>query len=289
MFVPDLRGLSLVELLKRTVKDFIEDEMPIYASALAFQMLFSLFPFLLFLIALIGFLDLQKFFDWIQQQAALFLPAQAMGPVNEVIAQFQTERAGLFSLGIVLALWTASAGVRSTMSAMNKAYDVEEGRPAWKRIPLSVFYTVGIALMLLSAAGLMVVGPEVMRWLAGWVGLEQLIVTLWTWLRWPVAILLMILAVAVTYYVAPDVEQSFRFITPGSVVAVLVWIVATLGFGLYVQNFGHYDATYGSVGAIIVMLLYFFISSAVLLFGAELNAVIEHHHPEGKAPGEKEL
>lgn len=289
MFVPDLRGLSLVELLKRTVKDFIEDEMPIYASALAFQMLFSLFPFLLFLIALIGFLDLQKFFDWIQQQAALFLPAQAMGPVNEVIAQFQTERAGLFSLGIVLALWTASAGVRSTMSAMNKAYDVEEGRPAWKRITLSVFYTVGIALMLLSAAGLMVVGPEVMRWLAGWVGLEQLIVTLWTWLRWPVAILLMILAVAVTYYVAPDVEQSFRFITPGSVVAVLVWIVASLGFGLYVQNFGHYDATYGSVGAIIVMLLYFFISSAVLLFGAELNAVIEHHHPEGKAPGEKEL
>ena len=289
MFVPDLRGLSLVELLKCTVKDFIEDEMPIYASALAFQMLFSLFPFLLFLIALIGFLDLQKFFDWIQQQAALFLPAQAMGPVNEVIAQFQTERAGLFSLGIVLALWTASAGVRSAMSAMNKAYDVEEGRPAWKRIPLSVFYTVGIALMLLSAAGLMVVGPEVMRWLAGWVGLEQLIVTLWTWLRWPVAILLMILAVAVTYYVAPDVEQSFRFITPGSVVAVLVWIVASLGFGLYVQNFGHYDATYGSVGAIIVMLLYFFISSAVLLFGAELNAVIEHHHPEGKAPGEKEL
>jgi len=289
MFGPDLRGLGLVELLKCTVKDFIEDEMPIYASALAFQMLFSLFPFLLFLIALIGFLDLQKFFDWIQQQAALFLPAQAMGPVNEVIAQFQTERAGLFSLGIVLALWTASAGVRSTMSAMNKAYDVEEGRPAWKRIPLSVFYTVGIALMLLSAAGLMVVGPELMRWLAGWVGLEQLIVTLWTWLRWPVAILLMILAVAVTYYVAPDVEQSFRFITPGSVVAVLVWIVASLGFGLYVQNFGHYDATYGSVGAIIVMLLYFFISSAVLLFGAELNAVIEHHHPEGKAPGEKEL
>lgn len=289
MFVLDLRGFGLVELLKCTVKGFIEDEMPIYASALAFQMLFSLFPFLLFLIALIGFLDLQKFFDWLQQQAALFLPAQAMGPLNEVIAQFQTERAGLFSLGIVLALWSASAGVRSAMSAMNKAYDVTEGRPLWKRVSLSLFYTVGIALMLLGAAGLMVVGPEVMKWLAGWVGLEQLIVTLWTWLRWPVAILLMILAVAVTYYVAPDVEQSFRFITPGSVVAVLVWIVASLGFGLYVQNFGRYDATYGSVGAIIVLLLYFFISSAVLLFGAELNAVIEHHHPEGKAPGEKEL
>lgn len=287
MFVLDLRGLGVIGLLKLTVRDFIDDEMPIYASALAFQMLFSLFPFLLFLIALIGFLDLQNFFDWLQQQASLLLPAQAMDQVNAAIAQFQTQRVGLFSVGIILALWTASAGVRSTMTAMNKAYDVEEGRPAWKRIPLSILYTIGIALMLLSAAGLMVVGPEVMSWLAARVGLEQLIVTLWTWLRWPVAILLLILALAVIYYVAPDVEQDFRFITPGSVIAVLVWIAASLGFGFYVQNFGNYDATYGSVGAIIIMLLYFFISAAVLLFGAELNAVIEHHHPEGKDPGEK--
>ncbi|WP_349573367.1 YihY/virulence factor BrkB family protein [Azotobacter salinestris] len=289
MHLLDLRGMGLVEVLKCTVKDFMDDEMPTYASALAFQMLFSLFPFLLFLIALIGFLDLQRFFDWLQQQAALLLPAQAMDTVNTVIAQFQQQRAGLFSVGIIVALWTASAGVRSTMQAMNKAYDVKEGRPAWKRIPLSVLYTVGIALMLLSAAALMLVGPEVMSWLAGWVGLEQLIVTLWTWLRWPMAVLLLILAVAVIYYVAPDVEQSFRFITPGSVLAVLVWIAASLGFGFYVRSFGNYDATYGSVGAIIVMLLYFFISAAVLLFGAEMNAVIEHHHPEGKDPGEKRL
>nr|WP_302226049.1 YihY/virulence factor BrkB family protein [Azotobacter vinelandii]WKN20350.1 YihY/virulence factor BrkB family protein [Azotobacter vinelandii] len=289
MHLLDLRGMGPVEVLKCAVKDFMDDEMPTYASALAFQMLFSLFPFLLFLIALIGFLDLQKFFDWLQQQAALLLPVQAMDTVNSVIAQFQQERAGLFSLGIVAALWTASAGVRSTMQAMNKAYDVAESRPAWKRIPLSVLYTIGIALMLLSAAGLMLIGPEVMTWLAGWVGLEQLIVTLWTWLRWPVAILLLILVVAVIYYVAPDVEQRFRFITPGSVLAVLVWIATSLGFGFYVGNFGNYDATYGSVGAIIVMLLYFFISAAVLLFGAELNAVIEHRHPEGKDPGEKKL
>ncbi|GAB3384219.1 YihY/virulence factor BrkB family protein [Azotobacter armeniacus] len=288
MHLLDLRGMGLVEILKCTVKDFMDDEMPTYASALAFQMFFSLFPFLLFLIALIGFFDLQNFFDWLQQQAALLLPAEVMDQVNAVITQFQTERVGLFSVGIVVALWAASAGVRSTMLAMNKAYDVEEGRPAWKRIPLSVLYTIGIALMLLSAAGLMLIGPEVMSWLAGWVGLEQLIVTLWTWLRWPVAILLLVLAVALIYYVAPDVEQRFRFITPGSVLAVLVWIAASLGFGFYVRNFGNYDATYGSVGAIMVMLLYFLISSAVLLFGAEMNAVIEHRHPEGKNPGEKQ-
>ncbi|AJE21101.1 YihY/virulence factor BrkB family protein [Azotobacter chroococcum] len=285
----DLRGMGLAEILRCAAKDFMADEMPTYASALAFQMLFSLFPFLLFLIALIGFLDLQQFFDWLQQQAALLLPAQAMDTVNAVIAQFQTERVGLFSVGILAALWTASAGVRSTMLAMNKAYDVKEGRPAWKRIPLSVFYTIGIALMLLSAAALMLVGPQVMGWLAGWVGLEQLIVILWTWLRWPLAVLLLILVVATIYYVAPDVEQRFHFITPGSVLAVLVWIAASLGFGFYVRNFANYDATYGSVGAIIVMLLYFFISAAVLLFGAEMNAVIEHRHPEGKDPGEKQL
>lgn len=285
----DLRGMGLAEILRCAAKDFMADEMPTYASALAFQMLFSLFPFLLFLIALIGFLDLQRFFDWLQQQAALLLPAQAMDTVNAVIAQFQTERVGLFSVGILAALWTASAGVRSTMLAMNKAYDVKEGRPAWKRIPLSVLYTIGIALMLLSAAALMLVGPQVMGWLAGWVGLEQLIVILWTWLRWPLAVLLLILVVATIYYVAPDVEQRFHFITPGSVLAVLVWIAASLGFGFYVRNFANYDATYGSVGAIIVMLLYFFISAAVLLFGAEMNAVIEHRHPEGKDPGEKQL
>ncbi|MEE4462148.1 YihY/virulence factor BrkB family protein [Azotobacter chroococcum] len=285
----DLRGMGPVEILRCAAKDFMADEMPTYASALAFQMLFSLFPFLLFLIALIGFLDLQRFFDWLQQQAALLLPAQAMDTVNAVIAQFQTERVGLFSVGILAALWTASAGVRSTMLAMNKAYDVKEGRPAWKRIPLSLLYTIGIALMLLSAAALMLVGPEVMGWLAGWVGLEQLIVILWTWLRWPLAVLLLILVVATIYYVAPDVEQRFHFLTPGSVLAVLVWIAASLGFGFYVRNFANYDATYGSVGAIIVMLLYFFISAAVLLFGAEMNAVIEHRHPEGKDPGEKQL
>ncbi|MNJ67078.1 hypothetical protein D3C77_632190 [compost metagenome] len=141
--------------------------------------------------------------------------------------------------------------------------------------------------MLLSAAALMVVGPSLMGRLAGLVGFEEYLVILWAWLRWPVAILLLIVAVAVIYYVTPDVKQEFRFITPGSLMAVLVWIAASLGFGVYVQNFADYNATYGSIGAIIVMLMYFYISAAVLLFGAELNAVIEHHAPHGKDPGEK--
>ncbi|QXI27388.1 YihY/virulence factor BrkB family protein [Pseudomonas vanderleydeniana] len=289
MIFPDLRGLPLHRVLIRTVQEFVADEMPTYASALAYQMLFSLFPFLLFLIALIGFLHLPDFFSWLRMQSELVLPPQALDQVNPVIDQLQQSKGGLLSVGIVIALWTASAGVRLMMSAMNAAYDVQEGRPIWKRLPLSIFYTVGIAGMLLAAAALMVLGPQVMSWLAGQIGMEEFVVTLWTVLRWPVIVILLMFSVALMYYVMPDVKQKFVFITPGSVLAVVVWIVASLGFGYYVKTFADYNAMYGSIGAIIVLLLYFYISAAVLLLGAEMNAVIEHMSSEGKDPGEKDF
>lgn len=288
MIFPTLRKLPMGKVMVRTVTEFIDDEMSTYASALAYQMLFSLFPFLLFLIALIGFLHLPDFFSWLRLQSELVLPPEALDQVNPVIDQLQQSTGGLLSIGIFIALWTASAGVRLMMSAMNAAYDVVEGRPAWKRLPLSVLYTVGIAGMLLAAAALMVLGPQVMTWIAAQVGLEDFIVTLWTVLRWPVIILLLMVAVALMYYVMPDVKQDFRFITPGSVLAVVVWIVASLGFAYYVRTFADYNAMYGSIGAIIVLLLYFYISAAVLLLGAEMNAVIEHMSAEGKDKGEKD-
>ncbi|MEJ5059546.1 MULTISPECIES: YihY/virulence factor BrkB family protein [unclassified Pseudomonas] len=287
MIFPDMKGLPIHRVMVRTVTEFVDDEMSTYASALAYQMLFSLFPFILFLIALIGFLHLPDFFSWLRLQSELVLPPQALEQVNPVIDQLQQSKGGLLSVGIVIALWTASAGVRLMMSAMNAAYDVVEGRPAWKRFPLSIIYTVGIAGMLLIAAALMVLGPQVMSWIAAQVGLEYFIVTLWTIARWPVIVILLMIAVALIYYVMPDVKQEFRFITPGSVLAVVVWIIASLGFGLYVKEFANYNAMYGSIGAIIVLLLYFYISAAVLLLGAEMNAVIEHMSKEGKDPGEK--
>jgi membrane protein len=143
--------------------------------------------------------------------------------------------------------------------------------------------------MLLAAAALMVLGPQVMEWIAAQVGLQEAVVTVWTVLRWPAIIILMMVAVALIYYVMPDVKQKFRFITPGSVLAVVVWIIASLGFAYYVKTFADYNAMYGSIGAIIVLLLYFYISAAVLLLGAEMNAVIEHMSAEGKNPGEKDF
>ncbi len=282
-----LDNVSWRTIVVRTLKEFMSDELPTYASALAFQAFFSLFPFLLLLIALIGFLHLPEFFEWLQIQASLVLPADAMAMVQPVIELLQTQKPGLFSVGAVVALWSSSSAIRSSMDAMNRAYFVEESRPAWKRIPLSLLYTIGVAIFLLTAAALMVTGPQVINWLAGQLGIEAVMVVLWEWLRLPVAVLLLMLVVAGLYYLLPDVKQEFRFITPGSVLAVLVWLLASLGFSYYAKNYATYNAMYGSIGAIIILLLYLYISSAVLLLGAELNAVIEHLSREGKEPGER--
>ncbi|MBE7927087.1 YihY/virulence factor BrkB family protein [Pseudomonas saudiphocaensis] len=289
MALLNLQGVGAFDLLKRTVKEFSKNDMTTYASALAYRAIFSLFPFLLFLIAMLGMLDLQEFFTWLREQVSMMLPPDALNLVNPVIDEMQHQKSGLLSVGILVALWSASIGVRSLMNAMNKAYRVEEGRPAWKLMLLSVLYTIGLAVILLMLAGLMIMGPQVIEWLASQVGLKDIVVILWTWLRLPLVVFLMMLVVAVLYYVTPDVEQEFRFITPGSVLAVIVWIAASIGFGIYVNNFGNYDATYGSIGAVIVLLLYFYISAAVLLFGAEMNAVIEHASREGKDAGDKRI
>lgn len=275
MRMPGVHGLKVGAVARRSIKDFLDDNMLTYAAALAFHVLLAIFPFSIFLLALLGLLNTSNFFDWLLQQAQYVVPDQALVALRQVTAELRSQESeGLLSLGLFLALWSASVGVRSTMRALNIAYDVEESRPAWKRYPLSVIYTIGLALMLILAAGLMVIGPQIMTWLARQIGLDDLVVTLWIWLRWPAALALLMFAIAIVYYVAPNIEQPFRLITPGSVIAVIIWILASLGFGFYIRNFADYSVTYGSFGAVIVLLLYFYISAAILLFGAEVNAVI---------------
>jgi membrane protein len=173
------------------------------------------------------------------------------------------------------------------MVALNVAYEVRERRASWKRVLVALLYTIGLAVMLIAAAALMITGPDLLGWLAHYVGLDAAFVILWTWVRWPIAIFLLMTSLALVYYAAPNIKQPFRFITPGSTVAVLVWVAASLAFAAYVQNFAKYNQTYGSLGAVVVLLLYFFLSSAVLLFGAEINAVIEHAsgNPPEESPG----
>jgi len=282
MAIAGLGGLPPLEVLKRAIKDFSADSMTTYAAALAYRIVFSLFPFLLFLVALLAFLQIPQLFEWMREQAALLVPEEAMGQVNTVIEELQTPRGGLVSVGIVLALWSASVGVMSLIEALNVAYDVSERRPAWRLYLLSIIYTVGLALLMVGAAALMVLGPQAAEWIASRLALDQLFVTIWNWVRWPLAVLLLMLAVSVVYYLGPNVRQRFQFITPGAILSVVVWIVASIAFGYYVRNFADYSATYGSIGAVVILMFYFYLSAVVLLFGAEINAVIRNHR-EGRS------
>jgi membrane protein len=268
-------GIGWFQTTKRAVKEFSADDMMTYAAAVSYQVFFSLFPFVIFLLALLGFLDLRPVFDFLLDQARALMPRNAFSMVEGIIGQIQGQASGgIMSFGAILALWSASSAVRMTMHALNIAYDVED-RPAWKKIPLSVLYALLLAALLIVAAGLMFFGPKLVEPVLQALGLgpaTALVLALWTWLRIPAAVVLVMLVVALIYYLFPNTSQPFRYITPGAVVAVLVWIAASLGFSFYVSNFSSYSATYGAVASVIVLLLYFSISAAILLFGAEINA-----------------
>lgn len=266
----------LYTLIKESVQAFIRHGMSTYASALAYQFIFSLFPFILFLMALLSFFQLNEFFDWLRQQAQIFFPQAASDLINEVVNELRVPQKGLLSIGAATALWLASRGIRAMMTALNVAYRARESRPAWKRYPLSILYTLCLAAMLVAAAALLIVGPRTMSWLTNLVGMQTLFLEVWEWVRIPVAVFLMMLAVAIVYHFGPNVKHRFRFISAGAVISILTWIFASLAFGYYVKNFSDYSVSYGSIGAVIVLLLYLYISAAALLFGAEVNAVIEH-------------
>ena len=286
----DLGGIRPLTLAKRAVKEFIDDDMATYAAALSYHALFALFPFLIFLISFLSFLRIPEFFTWVLDETRPVLPRDAHERVAEVVSQIQNQpRGGLLSFGAITAIWAASSGMRALMNALNTAHDVEESRPLWKLYLLSIGFTVGLAILLVTAVGLMALGPQAIEWVADQAGLGSLFVTIWTWLRIPVAAVLLALMAALIYYVAPNIDASFQFITPGAVIAVVVWLLASGGFAIYATNFGNYSATYGSLGGIVIALFYFYISAVVLLLGAEINAEVQYAkmgHPEPEEGGE---
>ncbi len=276
------RGMSWKEFFKALKDEWSGDDLSMAAGALTFFGVLALFPFLLFLVALAGLI-----IDVRQAQALV----EALGRVApEAVTQIVGERIDslarsnnteLLTLGALGAIWAASSGVAKLIRVLNTAYDVTESRPFWKVRGIAVLVTLVAAVLSVLAALGMVAVPAFAD------ALGQPWSTMVMWLRWPVAALLVMLAWALLYYFLPDVEQEFKFLTPGSVVGVLLWLLASWGFSLYVSNFGSYDVTYGSLGGVIIMLFWMWISSQVLLLGAEINAVLEHRSTEGKSPGER--
>jgi membrane protein len=285
-----LGGMRLTELGRRVIAEIQDDDCLGRAAQLAYYFLFALFPFFLFLTTLLGYLPFPDLFDRIMEGLAQLLPGEALRLVQDNVRELVTgERGGLLSFGILAALWTSSSALTSIIDSLNRAYDVVEGRPFWKVRGMAILLTVGLSLFIVIALVLLTFGPQLGRWVADLMGLGQAFELSWNIMRWVIIVGLLILAMAMLYYFAPDVEQEWKWITPGSVCAVVGWLVTSLGFSFYVNNFGSYNATYGSIGAVIVLLTWMYLSGLFVLIGGEINAEIEHAAQDGKAPAEKEL
>jgi membrane protein len=226
------------------------------------------------------------------QQMTSAIKAFAPGEVSSIIETQMREiaagnKGGLLTFGILMALWSSSAAMVAITDALNRAYDIEEGRPWWKVRLTAILLTLSLAVFILLAFGLVLAGPAVGNAIAERMGLGSVFETVWRFAQWPLAFALVALAIGFVNYYAPDAEQDWEWVTPGALLATILWLLASLGFRVYVSQFSDYNETYGSLGGIIVLMLWFYISALAVLIGAEMNAEIEHASPHGKDPGEK--
>ncbi len=279
--------------VKRTAKEFSDDHLTDWAAALTYYGVLSLFPALLVLVSILGLIG-QSATQPLVENVGRFAPGAAQDIVTSAIENLQRSQgtAGFaFVIGLAGALWAASGYIGAFIRASNIVWDVEEGRPIWKTIPLRLGITI-VMLILLSITALAVVltGPLAQR-VGDLVGLGETAVTVWDIAKWPVLVIIVSFMFALLYWAAPNVKQpGFRWVSPGGVTAVLLWIIASALFALYVANFGSYNATYGSLAGVIIFLIWLWISNIAVLFGAEFNAELERGrqieagHPEEKEP-----
>jgi membrane protein len=276
------------ELLKRTYKDMIEDDAMGLAAQLAYFFFLALFPAILCVIALASFFPLQNFTDEMISALGRFAPDEMLVLIRDQMVRLgQGNDGGLFSIGLLGAIWSSSAALVAIISAMNKAYDIEESRPWWKVRLTAILLTIGLAVFIVFSFALIIGGPQVADWLANQYALGAAFAWTWKVLQWPIAFALVVTGISLVYYLAPDAEQEWVWIAPGSLVAATLWVLGSLAFRYYVVNFGGYETTYGAVAGVILLLLWFYLSGFVIILGAELSAEIEHASPWGKAPGEK--
>lgn len=286
MFLYFEKNATWTDLAKRTVKDSIQDDAMGIAAQLSYYFFLSLFPALLFLVALASFFPLYNVADELMRMAAPIAPAAVVDLLKEQLTSLSnSEDTGLLSIGLLMALWSTSAAMVSIIDAMNRAYDIEDSRSWVKRRILGVALTVGLALFILTSLGLIVAGPWLADFLGQQMGLAPAFTMAWKILQWPVVFLLASTGFGFVYYFAPDAEQEWVWITPGALTATVLWVVASMAFRYYVVNFGDYDAAYGTLGAIILTLLWFYITGLAMVLGAELNSEIDHASPWGTHPG----
>ena len=266
--------------LKRTIRESREDNLTDWAAALTYYAVLALFPGLIVLVAILGLAGQHPATTNALLEIVRDLgPASAVdtfrGPIESVVKSSGGAGA-LLGVGLLGAIWSASGYVGAFTRAANAIYEVEEGRPFWRLRPLQIAITVVMVVLLaLVAMSIVVTGP-LARSIGDVIGLGDTAVTTWNIAKWPVIVVVVMGMVAVLYYIAPNVRQpGLRWVTPGGAVAVLTWLLASAGFAIYVANFGSYDKTYGSLGGVVVFLVWLWLSNLAILFGAEFDAELE--------------
>ena len=275
-----LGGLSWTELGARLWQEAQDDEVLGRAAQLAFYLLLAVFPALLCVTALLGLLPLQPVIPHLLASLRDVLPAEALALLEKYLQHAMEGSGGsLLSLGLLGALWASSSGMTAVMDALTMVYDTKETRTALKIRVTAVAMTIGLVGFIIFSTALVLAGEHIAAGVANLLGMGELFTTGWIIVQWPLIVLCMLVAVTAIYYVSPDVDQDWRWVIPGSLVAVVLWVVVSLGFKLYIENFGNYNVAYGSLSGAIVLILWFYLSGIVLLIGGELNAEI------GKAAG----
>jgi membrane protein len=267
-------------LVRRTIAEIVEDDCAGLAAQLAFYYLLAVFPALLFLVALLSHVPLDGALEPTLARLDTVLPGDVIGVVRDQIrAVLAGNQGSLLSFGIIGAIWSSSSAMTAMIDALNRAYDIEEWRPWWRRRLLAIALTVALAIFTIAAFALVVGGRDLAGWLAALAGLGTAFETAWTLLQWPVALALIVFAIDLVYRFAPNAETRWIWITPGSLLATVLWLAVSIGFRYYVQNFGNYTAVYGAIGAVIVLMLWLYLSGFALLVGAELNSEIDRALP----------
>ncbi len=253
-----------------------DDNLSNGAAALAFYSMLSLFPALIFLLSVLPYLPIENLYGEVMTSLRATLPDEAAQAVSSTIAEITlNKKASLLSFGALFTLWSASAGVYAAMLQLNTTYDVIERRPYWKVRGLAILLTLGCGFMLVTAFALIVGGGALQGWLDATYVLNPIVAVLFQLFRWLMIVALLLGGFALIDYYGPDRPQVFQLVSPGSVVSVVTLIISSLLFRLYVSNFANYSASYGSLGAIIALMMWFYIAGHVVLLGSEINAIVE--------------
>jgi membrane protein len=287
---------SLPATVKRTFTEFSEDNMSDWAAALTYYGLLSLFPALIALVSLVGLLaDPAATTRTITQIVTSLGPSSAAdtfaGPIKSITSH-RSAAGILLVVGLATSLWSASSYVGAFMRAANVIYETPEGRPFWKLRPLQILVTLAMVLLLAAVGLALVLTGPVVHAVAGPLGIGSTAVTIWNIAKWPVLLLVVVTMFAVLFYAAPNVRLAgFRWVTPGALFAIVLWLIASAAFAFYVANFSSYDKTYGALGGVVCLLVWFWITNVALLLGMELNSERERRRElaDGVRGAEREL